>query len=207
MRSLIRSEGYAPHAQPGPPSGSSDIEQAWVARTRTGDVQAFEAIFRTYYDRLCAFATRCGHSADQAQDLVQEVFVRGWEQRADCRGCDNLRGYLYTAVRYRSLKVLRHQRVARRTADAAIREQRAPGSGARPGTPEENAGLSELAAAARRAIDGLPDRSREAFLLCRDHGMTYAEAAEVMGISLRTVENHLARAVKGLRAELAAWIV
>lgn len=189
-----------------PRPGSSDAERVWVARARTGDVKAFEAIFRTYYDQLCSFSERILRSPDAARDAVQDVFVRIWEQRQSCQGCNNLKAYLFTAVRNRSFKMLRHSAVVRRSHDQMTRESRGCAVGAAPASPEANAQLAELTAAVQRTIDDLPDRCREAYLLHRQHGMSYSEIAELMGVSARTVENHIARALRGLREGLSAWI-
>lgn len=188
------------------PGASSDVERAWVARSRAGDVAAFEAIFRLYYEPLCAFAERFVGSPDAARDVVQDVFVRIWEQRQSWQGCDNLKAYLFTAVRNRSFKLLRHRGVVERGLAQMTHAAAAPGAGSPPPTPEDYTRVVELAAAVERAIEQLPERSREAYLLHRQQGLSYAEIAAVMGVSARTVENHIARALRGLREGLSPWI-
>jgi RNA polymerase sigma-70 factor (ECF subfamily) len=195
------SEGASHSASP----GSTDLERVWVARARSGDVGAFEAIFRTHYRRLCLFAEEFVNSSDQAEDLVEDVFASTWEGRESCRGCDSLKSYLYVAVRNRAFKVLRHRKVVNRLAERAYPGGPVPGMSAVRDNPAENAAASELARAVERAVASLPERSRQAYLLHRQHGMSYAEIAETMEISVKTVENHLARAVKALRERLAPW--
>lgn len=183
-----------------------DIEQAWVARSRAGDVEAFEAIFRRYYEQLCFYADRLLQSPDMARDAVQDVFVAIWKHKDSCRGCDSLRAYLFTAARNRVLKLVRHRNVVSRTRTRMTLERRSPGHGAAPDTPEELIDAKELAAAVERIIRELPERSREAYLLHRRDGLSYAEVAAVMGVSVRTVENHIARALRGFRDGLSDWI-
>jgi RNA polymerase sigma-70 factor, ECF subfamily len=190
---------------PSCPPAQPELEREWVERTRAGDADAFAAMFHAYYDRLCGFAERYVRSADQAEELVEEVFVRLWQQREECRGCSSLKSYLYTAVRNRALKLLRHEGVVRRTVEQALRENRPLGVAAPFAAADEEVHAHELALAARRAIDRLPARSREAYLLHRQEGLSYAEIAERMGISTKTVENHLIRAVKALREQLSHW--
>lgn len=185
---------------------STDIEHAWVARSRADDVEAFEAIFRRYYEQLCLYAEGRLQSPDMARDAVQDVFVAIWKHKDSCRGCDSLRAYLFTAARNRVLKLLRHRNVVSRTRTRMTLEQRSPGHGAAPDTPEELIGAKELAAAVERIIRKLPERSREAYLLHRRDGLSYAEIAAVMGVSERTVENHIARALRGFRDGLSDWI-
>lgn len=205
-RPIGPSAGHDVRAIDVPSSGTTDIEHAWVARSRAGDVEAFEAIFRRYYEQLCLYAEGLLHSPDMARDAVQDVFVAIWKHKSSCKGCDSLRAYLFTAARNRVLKLLRHRSVVSRTRTRMTLEQRSPGHGAAPDTPEELIDAKELAAAVERIIRELPERSREAYLLHRRDGLSYAEVAEVMGVSVRTVENHIARALRGFRDGLSDWI-
>jgi RNA polymerase sigma-70 factor (family 1) len=189
---------------PSTPPAQSDFEREWVERIQAGDPDAFAAIFRTYYDRLCGFARRYVDSGDEAEELVEDVFVCIWQQRQTCRGCTSLKSYLYASVRNRALKLLRHEGIAQRTVEWALREQRSLGVAAPPPSVDEEVHAYELARLAQHAIDRLPERSRQAFLLHRQEGLSYSEIALRMGISVKTVENHLIRAVKALREQLAA---
>ena len=179
----------------------------WVEQARAGDPDAFEAIFRLYYERLCAFAEGYCGSADAAEDLVEDVFMRLWEQRERCVGCSPLKAYLYAAVRNRGLRLIRHLRVVRRSAELFGDDDQPPGMGTSGAAPDEGAYCDALAEAARYAVERLPERSRQAYVLHREHGMSYAEIAAIMGVSVKTVENHLARAVRSLREALSGWLV
>src|SRR2546423_3022990 len=86
-----------------------------VARIRVGDEAAFEAIFRAHYDALCRYVAPYLGSRDAAEDAVQGVFVRIWEDRARCVVRD-LRHYLYAAVRRRAISQVRRSAVRRRAA-------------------------------------------------------------------------------------------
>jgi len=81
-----------------------------------------------------------------------------------------------------------------------------PGAGERPVRADELLEASELAAAFENTVDRLPARCRETFTLYREEGMSYAEIANAMGTSERTVETQLARAKRVLRRELAEWV-
>jgi RNA polymerase sigma-70 factor (ECF subfamily) len=203
---VLREDGHSERPPQTTPAGSTDLERVWIARARSGDVGAFEAIFRAHYRRLCLFAEGFVNSRDQAEDLVEEVFVRTWESRESCRGCNSLKAYLYVAVRNRAFKLLRHRRVADRVAERARSGGPVPGMSTTRNDPAEYTAAGELARAVERAIASLPERSRQAYLLHRQHGMSYAEIAATMEISAKTVENHIARAVKALREYLAPWM-
>ncbi len=180
-------------------------ERAWVERLRGGDDTAFEEIFQAYYARLCAFAQQFIRSPDAAEDVVAEVFFQIWRHRKRGGGGVSLRAYLYTAVRNQALKQVEHGRVADRwrAMAAASAAAEPPGAGA---SPETDIDAATLEAAIEQAIARLPDRPREAYLLCRRHGLSYAEVAVTMGISVKTVENHIGRALRTLRDLLSHWL-
>lgn len=168
---------------------------------------SFELLFHTYYARLCAFATRYVGCPDTAEEVVGEVFLRIWIQRRhdeDRRRCS--KRFLYTAVRNQALKVLDHERVVRRSREIVLHQEHLPGMSQPPIAADEALQADELAAAVRRAVDQLPERCRQAYLLRRQQGMSYVQIAEAMGTSVRTVETQLARAARTLRGALAAWL-
>jgi RNA polymerase sigma-70 factor (ECF subfamily) len=184
-------------------------EQALLARIRAGDEQAFERLFRAYYRGLRAFAARLVHSEDAAEDLVADLFVRLWDQRAfwgeQLRG--SARTYLYQAVRNAALNTLRHARVearwrarveARGDAEIAIDEWAADASSRVVG--------GELVVAVGLAIERLPERCREVYTLSRRHGLGYDEIATVMGISTNTVKAQMGNALRLLRRHLSPFL-
>jgi RNA polymerase sigma-70 factor, ECF subfamily len=167
----------------------------WI-RIRSGDEAAFESLFRAYFDELCSFSWRYVRSTVEAQDLVQDVFVSLWHRRAGLNMVVPVRPYLYAAVRNESLKVLEHRDVVRRAQDIISRQSSfAP-------MPDEELTYDLLARTVQRIIAALPVRRREIFVLHRQHDLTYREIADLLGISVRTVETHIARALDAFRAEL-----
>src|SRR5262249_53580788 len=99
------------------------------------------------------------------------------------------------------------RRMVERAHAESLRDDRRPGMGAAPASSDAEAEARELAEAADRAILQLPERSREAFVLLRKHGLRNAEIAETMRITLTTAEVHLGRALKALGAQLSAFLV
>src|SRR2546422_7528779 len=103
-----------PASGDGTPSGPSlASSRDWQARIRTGDEAAFEAMFRTHYDRLCRYVATYLGSRDTAEDVVQGVFARIWEDRAHWVVGDP-QPYLYAAVRRRAMSQFRRAAVRRR---------------------------------------------------------------------------------------------
>jgi RNA polymerase sigma-70 factor (ECF subfamily) len=181
-------------------------EAECVRRLATGDVEAFERIFRAYYNPLRGYAARIVGGQAIADELAQDVLVAIWEGRARLNVTGNLSGYLFRAARNRAMNALRHEHVVSRTAAVASRSDLTPGHGEGPMHPEALAERSELIAALGAAIDRLPKRMREAYLLRWANHLSRGEAARAMGISVKGFEVQLTRAVKALKAALADYL-
>jgi RNA polymerase sigma-70 factor, ECF subfamily len=181
-------------------------EHEWVRSVRMGDQTAFEAMYRAYYRALVGFTYTYVGSEAVAEEHVQELFLAIWRQRDHWEVQSTLRAYLYGAARNRALNHLAHEHIARAVTEDALVEERAIGMGAAPAAIDEVVEQEELAAAVQRAIERLPARCRATFTLCRDHGLTYAETARVMGVSEYTVKIQMARALKAMRLSLASWL-
>jgi len=171
--------------------------QDLVARIRAGDEAAFEAMFRAYYDPLCRYVAAYLGSRDAAEDAVQAVFVRVWEDRARWAVSD-LGHYLYAAVRRRAISQVRRIAVRRRAAPLLVLAE----IGAGGTTPDAEFEAGELWRRVERALDTLPPRTRAAFVLSRRDGLSYREVASRMDISPKTVGVHIGRALAALRETL-----
>ncbi|MBS1582274.1 MAG: RNA polymerase sigma-70 factor [Bacteroidetes bacterium] len=166
-----------------------------VQRIIAGDRQAFEQAFRTHYRPLCAFAGKYVKDGDQAEDLVQDLFFRLWQDRERMAITTSLKAYLFTAVRNRCLNAV--QAMGRmRPLDEDLHDQVEEGARAE----EEHTARS---ARVQAAIEALPEERRKVFKLSRYEGLKYQEIAQRLGISVKTVENQMGKALKTLREELA----
>ena len=183
-------------------------DQELLKGIRAGEHYAFELLFRTHYADLLRFARAQVTNPAEAEDIVHDVFLHLWETRAKIGGDRALRTYLLAAVRNRSIDHLRRRALQARwvlparTANSSgtqVFEWDAP-----PRDTESDPGeLDELARAIESAVANLPERCRTAFLLCRDHDLTYAQAAEAMGVTPATIKTQVARALCVLRQALA----
>ena len=169
-----------------------------VVRIRAGDEAAFEAMFRAYYDPLCRYVAAYLGSRDAAEDAVQGVFVRIWEDRTRWAVSD-LRHYLYAAVRRRAISQVRRIAVRRRAAPLLVLAE-IGGTGGAP--PDAEFEAEELWRRLEGALDTLPPRTRAAFVLSRQEGLSYHEVAAHMAISPKTVGVHIGRALAALRNNL-----
>lgn len=158
----------------------------------------FEQLFRTHYAALVTFTAGMVGSADAAEDLVQEVFIAVWRRRAELAPAAVSRAYLYKAARHRALNALRHDRIARAASDSSEPTLAVASA-------EDDLVQGEVETAVRAAIARLPERARLMFTLSRDEGLTYAEIATVTGVSVKTVETQMGRALRALRESLAGF--
>jgi RNA polymerase sigma-70 factor (ECF subfamily) len=193
-------------------SFSAPSDQEAFERIRAGDRDAFEVLFRTHYSELHRFARAHLSDATEAEDAVQDVFLRIWRDRERLVTTAPPRTYLLAAVRNRVIDLLRRRVLQRRWIDRVDSENAASSGERSPRNPpisqfeSDPASVVELEAAIRRAVADLPERSRTAFLLCRQQELSYAEAAEIMGVSPSTVKTHMARSLASLRLALHPFL-
>ncbi len=171
-----------------------------LERLRAGDEAAYDALFRAWYPPLVQFADRLLKDRDAAEEVVQDVMLELWKRRESLVIQGSPQAYLFQSTRNRALNRLRHLRVENR--DDEFDADTIP-TGA---TTDAAASAGEIETALKRAIETLPPRCRQVFEMNRRHGLKYAEVAESLGVSVKAVEAHMARALRTLREELAPWL-
>lgn len=180
-------------------------ERALVERIRAGDTNAFEDLFRTYYAPLASFACAHADSREAAEEIVQDLFLSIWTRRAEWQVTTHLRSYLYVATLNRVRSLRRSQRVHRAAYCVLTREGSDRNECEAPERSDDAIVHHEALTAIRAAIAELPERTREVFLLNRDGGLSYREVAVRLGVTVKTVEFHMGRALASLRERLAEW--
>jgi RNA polymerase sigma-70 factor, ECF subfamily len=161
-----------------------------------GDTAAFERIYRTYVKELCAFATYYVKSLDSAEDIVQKLFLLLWERRDSIQIDGVLKTYLFTSVRNLSLNFLKHRTIDRHNSEVYSMRYTVPSA-----TPHEIAEHQEMDVLLTQALEKMPERCRIVFILCRYFNMKYADIAEILEISVKTVDAQMVKAVKNLRSD------
>ena len=172
-------------------------------RLATDDIDALDELIHRHWGAVVDFAARTVGCGDSAEDLAQEAFIALWEGRREWAGESRARPLLLRMVRNRSLNEGRRQAVRGRL-EAKVRNietaRRAP-------NPLEELKAKELESAFRQALDALSPRKREIFTLARFQGLSYAEIAEVLGISSQTVANQMSAVLQDLREALRLFDV
>jgi len=184
------------------PQGTEELPTPGLAAGRTPE-DAFVALYTELYDPLCRFAWRYLRSAPRAQELVHDVFLRVWMQRAHSIAPDPRlpsREYLYAAVRNTAIDAVRRARSERCALDRAA--QGADDDATVASQLTDDSETLDLVASIQRAIDELPTRPREVLLLKWRYGLSNGEVAVKLGVALKTVEMHVTRAFASLRATL-----
>lgn len=160
----------------------------------------FGALFRQFYPELCSFVGQYVRSRAVAEELVQDLFLRLWERRVEWQGGPPSRSYLYQAARNRAFDHLKRLRIAERSALELVDDD------TEPPVCEAVLDAEDLRTALQRAIERLPPRTREVFVLSKGHGLTYPQIAEALAISVKTVESQMTRAFRLLRGQLAQYL-
>jgi RNA polymerase sigma-70 factor (ECF subfamily) len=156
---------------------------------------------RAYHVPLVVFVVGYVRVVEVAEELVQDIMGRVWERRAVWEPQGSIGSYLYTAARNRAMNHVRHRKVVERVEAGVVDGDAAPGMGSAQATDERIA-AAELSGALHRAIDRLPARCRQAFLLRWQRQLSLAETAKAMGVARKTVERHWTLALKTLRQHL-----
>ena len=178
----------------GRPSEEDARRQA--ACIRDGDRAAFRRFFDATHADLLRSLRRRGLDSAAAEDVAQRAYVWIWEHRDRIDETQSLRGLLFRIGLTRGLNHLRDAGGTEPLPDLEL-------EGEAPGDP---AALADLRRALAEAVAALPERRRETFTLCFFDGLSHRAAAEVMGVSPRTVEHQMAHALKAIRARLAPFL-
>lgn len=175
-------------------------EQELVQALQNGDERAVEALFKSLYQRLCNYANTILNDIYESEEVVQQVFVQLWEKRETMEITTSVQSYLFRAVRNTSLNKIKHAKVRQIYAEevTAMAQQSEPATV----TTFHN----ELQNQIHVAIESLPEQCRLVFKLSRFEELKYAEIAEQLGISIKTVENHMGKALKIMREQLKDYL-
>lgn len=175
---------------------------------RQGDEKAFEALFAAYFQKLCRFATEYVLDKEIARELVQDSFARLWETKDKLQPESNIPALLYAITRNNSLNYLKRIVSHKRYFEYQLNKSNELQLNliALSDFAIENFIADELQEQIEKAIQELPEKCRSVFEASRNEGLSYMEIAREFNISERTVENHIAAALKKLRERLKVYL-
>lgn len=168
-----------------------------IERIRKGDEAAFEAVFRSNYARLCGFGNYLLKDQAQTEDLVQGMFVNLWERRDSFAVQGDIGKYLLAATKNACLNHIKHLKIRVKHQEHV---KAMPADFAE--NPEEELQQAELRMRIEQAVSKLPDRCAEIFKMSRYDGLKYQEIADQLGLSVKTIEAQMGKALKLLREDL-----
>lgn len=174
--------------------------QQLVLKASEGDERAFAHLFYEYSPALLAFSKKLSYSSVEAEEIIQNVFLRVWLHRDKLPEVENLKSWLYKFVVNESLTYIR-KRAVRNKADLNFYNK----SSAFGDDIEETVNLNELKAIVAQAVECLPEQRKKIFHLSRTEGLTIKEISEQLNIAPSTVKNTLVAALKFIRSYLADY--
>ncbi|MBW8685278.1 RNA polymerase sigma-70 factor [Chitinophaga rhizophila] len=165
----------------------------------SGEKDVYKQCFQDNFERLHRYAFTLLQDNEEARDVVQQAFVKLWQKREEVSLEVAGRAYLYTTVQRDCLNIFRNKKVKRSYANAVLATHKED-------YVEERAENREINNRIHAAIDALPPRCREVFCKSRFEEKKYAEIAEELNISVKTVEVQMGKALKIMREQLADLI-
>lgn len=166
-----------------------------VSKLRHGNIEAFNHLFNTYSSRLYHFSYGYLKSTEDAEGIVQEVFMKVWERRSQLDKQLNFESYLFTIAFNAVKKHFRGKALLNRYIEYTVNDENQLDF-----NPIDYINLKELV---NELVDKMPEKRKAVFIKSRFEGKSAKEIAEEMSISKKTVENHLNQALKFLRHHLS----
>lgn len=183
------------------PDPSVSFEKILIGKIIQNDQQSFTVIFTRYYADLVRFSTGITREPDASEEIVQDVFLKLWEQRASLDIHSSLKSFLLKSVQNRSIDYLRHIRISNAYASLILEHPVLLEN-----DTENYILFSELEERFRQAMERIPEQYAEVFRMSRLQPLNYEEIASKLGISVRTVEVYISKAISLLRKELKEFL-
>lgn len=172
-------------------------EEKLLLLLQKGDHAAFTEIYNRHWENLADAAYQRLHSHEDAEEVVQEVFVNLYIRRAEISPAGSLIAYLKTALKYKVIDAYRVQQLHYKNIDNIIQENAIPDL-----MPDDELNIKELQKKLLELVSKLPPKCREVFVKSRFEHLSHQCIADRMGISVSTVKKHLNKAIHILRNEL-----
>ncbi len=176
------------------PNEEQQIDQQLIQGIKAGNNTAYDTLFRRYYSYLCMVVMRMTQSKEQAEDVVQEVFLEIWRKRGELDIKNAVKSYLHRAAVNKTLNKIRGKKLEYSQEEESLEQISAMQS-----SPLQKMQNDELQKVIKKAYEGLPERCRIVFSMVKYEGFSYKQTAEKLEISVKTVENQMSKALRILR--------
>mgnify|MGYP006279234885 CR=1 FL=1 len=161
----------------------------------------FEQLFNEHYGNLCAYANNFLKDVDASEEVVQDVLFKLWTNKDHLVITSSVKSYLFRSVRNACLNVIKHVNVREEYKtfnEAHIREAQR--------SSEDDLMYTEMQETLYKAIEELAPQRRKVFIMSRYDGLKYQEIADKLGVSIKTIEKQMVKALQHLRAELGDYL-
>ncbi|MFA6335312.1 MAG: RNA polymerase sigma-70 factor [Bacteroidales bacterium] len=169
-----------------------------LKKIKEGDIGTFEYVFRLYYSPLLYYAVSITGRMDVSEEVIQELFYVLWKERENLQILRSLKGYLYGAVRNRSLQYCEHRRITENYKESLFTYRVEDLAS----DPQDNLEYKELEEIVKKTMDKMPERRLKIFKMHRFESRKYMEIANILSLSVKTVEAEISKALKTLRKEI-----
>ncbi len=173
-------------------------ETELVERLKKGDLVAFDMIYDMYAGRLYAFSMKYLKSSDEAEELVQCVFMKVWENYKRLDRNLSFKSFLFTIAYNEICRHFRRKSYLKKYIDETLLTGKLSDT-----APEEGTEFQSLLAEVEKIIAGLPDTQKKAFVMCKIDGKPAKEVADGLGLSPGTVDNYVSATIRMIRSRLA----
>nr|WP_299388060.1 RNA polymerase sigma-70 factor [Allomuricauda sp.] len=171
-------------------------EKVLIANLKQGEVSAYEYLFKEYYDWLCNYIFQLSGNRSLSKDIVQEVILNFWEKRSQLTVKGSLKAYLFRACHN---QFLMHIRKEKKRPDLLDKLRWDTIYNSYFEVKEEDSQLIPVMQKLEELMDKLPPKCKEIFIMNKLERRKYREIAEDMGISIKTVENQMSKALRIIR--------
>jgi RNA polymerase sigma-70 factor, ECF subfamily len=168
---------------------------------RQGNERVYEGVFRKHYQALCNYACGILKDMDDAEEVVQSIFLKFWEQREEIEISVSLKSYLYRAIHNTCLNRLKHLKI-----QETYRQYAGDYLENTFDSATDMMDKNELENRIAEALDKLPEQCKLIFKMSRFEELKYQEIADKLGLSVKTIENQIGKALKIMRTELADYL-
>ncbi|UNY97528.1 RNA polymerase sigma-70 factor [Zhouia spongiae] len=180
--------------------------QCFINLLREGDDEAHELLYRLYYDKLLLVANSYLNNKEDAEEIIHDVFVKLWRKKNELTIKSSVNSYLYSMTKNFCLDHLRKNKRRLSATDNIIQSEAYINFKALSDDISTKIIEEELEHHIQQAIASLPEKCREVFTKSKVYGLRHKEISEELDISIKTVENHMTKALKHMRLYLREYL-